>query len=210
MTERSFIFHSLLICIMTKAEKTKQFIIEKSAPIFNIKGVAGTAMSDIMEATQLAKGSLYVHFESKEDLSYAAVDFNLKTLTDRMSAATSPLESAKAKLIALLSCLGNPLHPPVAGGCPMLNFGMEADDTNPSILQKVNKVMEGVQKSVKDIIEDGIEKGEFRKSWNASEFAVKSFAMIEGGILISRVSGSRDKMKIIIQLLKNEVEEQST
>ncbi len=32
---------------MSKAEKTKAFIIEKSAPIFNIKGYAGTSLKDI-------------------------------------------------------------------------------------------------------------------------------------------------------------------
>ena len=63
---------------MTKAEKTRQFIIEQTAPIFNTKGVAATSINDIMEATKLAKGSLYVHFENKEELSYYAVDYNLK------------------------------------------------------------------------------------------------------------------------------------
>ena len=40
---------------MSKAERTKQFIIEKSAPIINKKGMAGTSLSDIMEATKLAR-----------------------------------------------------------------------------------------------------------------------------------------------------------
>ena len=195
---------------MTKAEKTRQFIIEKSAPIFNTKGVAGTAMSDIMEATKLAKGSLYVHFESKEELSYSAVDYNLKMLLDRIIAAGSNQKTAKTKLIAVLDSLGNPLNPIVQGGCPMLNFGMEADDTNPVILQKVNKTMETVQQATVDLIEEGVKNGEFKSTWNAADFAVKSFAMIEGGILISRISGNRDKMKTIMNILKKEIEEQST
>ena len=40
---------------MTKSERTRQFIIEQSAAIINKKGVAGTAISDLMEATKLAK-----------------------------------------------------------------------------------------------------------------------------------------------------------
>jgi TetR/AcrR family transcriptional regulator, transcriptional repressor for nem operon len=194
---------------MTKAEKTRQFIIEKSAPIFNIKGVAGTAMSDIMEATKLSKGSLYVHFESKEDLSYCAVDYNLTMLTDRILEAGRGHKSAKAKLIAIMEHFGNPLNPPVAGGCPMLNFGMEADDTDPVILQKVNRVMNAVQQNTIDLIEAGKKNGEFKGNWNSSEFATKSFALIEGGILISRISGNRDKMKLIISILKREIEDQS-
>ena len=38
---------------MNKAEKTRQFIVEKTAPIFNMKGDAGTSLSDMTEATGL-------------------------------------------------------------------------------------------------------------------------------------------------------------
>src|ERR1700750_3070306 len=131
---------------MTKAEKTTQFIIEKSAPIFNKKGVAGTAMSDIMEATKLAKGSLYVHFESKDELSYAAVDYNLDRLAEKTEVAINKHKTAKGKLFAFVDLYGDPLNPPMAGGCPMLNFGMEADDTSPIITQKVKKLMQASPK----------------------------------------------------------------
>lgn len=50
---------------MSKAERTKQFIIEKTAPIFNAKGYMGTSMNDIMNATGLTKGSIYGNFETK-------------------------------------------------------------------------------------------------------------------------------------------------
>jgi AcrR family transcriptional regulator len=40
---------------MSKAEKTKQFIIEKTAPLFNTKGYNSTSLSDITQATGLTK-----------------------------------------------------------------------------------------------------------------------------------------------------------
>jgi AcrR family transcriptional regulator len=194
---------------MTKAEKTKQFIIEKSAPIFNAKGIAATAMSDIMEATKLSKGSLYVHFEDKEALSHSAVDYNLNSLVNKVFAATGKRTTAKAKLVASLDFLSDPLHPPIAGGCPMLNFGLEADDTNPAVLKKVGKVVKAMQQNIASLVEKGIATGEFKKSWNSTIFATKAFALIEGGILISRVTGKNDQMKIILQLIKDEIEEMS-
>ena len=107
---------------MTKAERTKQFTIEKAAPIFMTKEVAGTAMSDIMDATKLAKGSLYVHFENKEELSYSVVDYNLNAFVERTIAAVSKCQTAKLKLFGILDFLSDLLNPPVAGGCPMMNF----------------------------------------------------------------------------------------
>jgi TetR/AcrR family transcriptional repressor of nem operon len=35
----------------SKAERTKQHIIEKTAPLFNTQGYAGTSISDSMRAT---------------------------------------------------------------------------------------------------------------------------------------------------------------
>lgn len=194
---------------MTKAERTKQFIIEKSAPIFNTRGVAGTAMSDIMEATKLAKGGLYGHFDSKEELSYAAVDYNLDRLAEKTEAAVNKHKTAKGKLSAFLDLYNDPFNPPLVGGCPMLNFGMESDDTNPVIREKVNKRLQGSPLFLTRIIEQGIVDGEFKKSWNAEEFGIKMFAMIEGGILFSRVSGNKEKMGILIKMIKKEIEENS-
>src|SRR5258708_24245416 len=104
---------------MTKAERTRRFIIEKSAPIFNTKGVAGTAMSDIMEATKLAKGSLYVHFKNKDELSYAAADYNLNNLVKKLTGAVNKHKKAKDQLFALLDFLNNPQNPPTIGGGPL-------------------------------------------------------------------------------------------
>lgn len=207
MTDGSFIFALLFRIIMTKAERTRQFIIEKSAPIFNTKGVAGTAMSDIMEATKLAKGSLYVHFESKEELSYAVVDYNLDKLFEKTADAMKKHKTAKDKLIAFTDLYNDPFNPPVVGGCPMLNFGMEADDTNPIIKQKVNQRLRASAQMLTKIVEQGIVDGEFKKSWDAKKFGIKMFAMIEGGVLFSRVSGNKEYITILINLMKKEIEE---
>ena len=60
---------------MTKSEKTRRFIIEQSAVIFNKKGIAGTSITDLMEATKLAKGGIYGNFNSKEEISVEVFDY---------------------------------------------------------------------------------------------------------------------------------------
>ena len=59
---------------MTKSEKTKNFIIEKTIPIFIRKGYEGTSLSDIEEATNLSKGSIYGNFANKEEVILAVFD----------------------------------------------------------------------------------------------------------------------------------------
>ncbi|WP_316632341.1 TetR/AcrR family transcriptional regulator [uncultured Flavobacterium sp.] len=194
---------------MTKGEETKQFIIEKAAPIFNTKGIAATAMSDIMEATKLSKGSMYVHFENKDVLACAAVDHNMKILGNKLQAEMSKSKTAKGELFAYIDFFSNPVTPPIIGGCPLLNFGTEADDTNPVIKEKINNAIKLNQQLIQTIINRGISNKEFNPDWNYAEFATIMFAMMEGGHLISRMSGNNDKMKIIINSLKAMIEENS-
>jgi TetR/AcrR family transcriptional repressor of nem operon len=205
MTNRSYIC-SLIKTIMTKGEETRQFIIEKAAPIFNTKGIAATAMSDIMEATKLSKGSLYVHFENKEVLACAAVDHNIKVLGTKLQTEISKSKTAKEELFAYINFFSDPINPPVIGGCPLLNFGTEADDTNPIVKEKVNKVIKYNQQLLGNIIAKGIANKEFKPNWNSADFAIVMFAMMEGGNLISRISGTNDKMLVIIKTLKSIIE----
>lgn len=187
---------------MTKGEETRQFIIERSAAIFNKKGIAATAMSDIMEATKLSKGSLYVHFDNKDVLTASVVDYNMEQLSAKVQTALSKCNTAKDKLFAFIDVLGDPMNPPVDGGCPMINFGMEADDTNEVIRNKASRGVERSQQIIADVIKEGITRGEFKPDWNYKEFATIMFAMLEGGIMMSRIVGNNSKMRIITANLK--------
>jgi len=193
---------------MSKGDETRQFIIERAAPIFNTKGIAATAMSDIMEATKLSKGSTYVHFEDKNELVLEVVDHNMQLLGSKISSAIGKANTAKEKLFAYIDVLRTPTHPPVAGGCPMLNFGMEADDRNEPVKQKVHQAVKVSQKIIADIIRNGIESGEFKPTWDYDEFATIMFAMIEGGQLICRVAGNNSKMSVISNVLHRMIDEQ--
>jgi TetR/AcrR family transcriptional repressor of nem operon len=193
---------------MTKAERTRQFIIEQSAPLFNIKGIAGTAMSDIMAATKMAKGGIYGHFESKDALSCAVVDYCLNTVNEKVSAGLSNAKTSVEKLLHFIEHFADTDKPVIEGGCPMLNFGLEADDTNPAIKQKIQRSIKASQALLIKIIENGKASGEFKPDWNTREFAVKMFAMLEGGNLMARVGNNNEPMNIIVKILREEIQAQ--
>ena len=201
-------FVGLIISSMSKSERTRQFIIEQSAPLFNTRGVAGTAMSDVMAVTKMAKGGLYGHFESKDELSLAVVDYNLAKLVEKVNQATGGPVTAKGKLFAFLNVFSTPVQFPVEGGCPMLNFGTEADDTNPVISKKIKGTILAAQRKIAAIIAKGIESGEFKTDFDGKEFSIKMLTVIEGGTLIGRILGTNSQMNILINILKKEIEEQ--
>ena len=85
---------------MTKAERTKKFIVEKAADLINRKGIAGTSLSDIMEATQLAKGGVYGNFESKDAICREAFNYLAEKQYGSIKQKLDAQPTAKLKLFA--------------------------------------------------------------------------------------------------------------
>jgi TetR/AcrR family transcriptional repressor of nem operon len=109
------------------------------------------------------------------------------------------------KAAAFMTINGIPLVPFIDGGCPTLNLGVEADDTNPVILEKVRKTVVKLTKTLTQVLTDGIDSGEFVPELQAKKFAVKAICLIEGGISYSKIINSNLPMLDIIYSLKKEL-----
>ena len=189
-----------------KGERTKQMIIEKGAALFNEKGIAGTSIDAVLDVTKIAKGSLYGYFASKEELSHAIVDHLLERLIDLTSVAMNKETSAKKKLFAFFDVYKAPLAPPLQGGCPILNFGVESDYTDPIVRKKVKKVIQFALDNLTAIINRGIQDKEFKPDFDAAGFALKSFTLIEGSMMVSKVLNSNKPMQQVTDMLRKEIE----
>ena len=87
---------------MKKSQRTKRYIIEKTADIFNKRGFIGTSLTDLTTATNLTKGSIYGNFTDKEDVAISAFNFNYQYLIKKFTARLSLESSAIGKLKAFL------------------------------------------------------------------------------------------------------------
>ncbi len=131
-----------------RSEETRQFIIETTAGIFNTKGYAGTSMSDLTEATQLTKGSIYGNFENKEEVALAVFDYTIARRDKIIAEQLAKASTNKEKLLAFATVYSSSQkHPFVEGGCPLLNAGTEADDTFEPLRKKVAKVIADTKKT---------------------------------------------------------------
>lgn len=127
----------------TKAELTSQFILETVAPIFNKNGYAATSMSDITRATGLTKGAIYGNFKNKEELAIASFKFTVKNLMREISEHLKLSDSPIQKLFLITDFYRNYYsYSKALGGCPVLNIGVDANNQNSLLLQKVKVVIE--------------------------------------------------------------------
>lgn len=192
---------------MTKAEKTKELIIARAAPLFNKKGYAGTTMSDIMKATGLAKGGLYGNFESKDEIAALAFEYSYNLLKEDIGQKIKSKKTGVEKLLTIFQYYKNyTVAPSIEGGCPLLNTAVDADDAYPFLKKKAQLALQEMLESLQHFIKKGIEEGSFRKELHIKREAELIFAQIEGGIMMAKVLDDVKVLNRILESLKHRME----
>ncbi|OYU77219.1 MAG: hypothetical protein CFE32_06805 [Alphaproteobacteria bacterium PA3] len=81
---------------------SKERLVAAALSLFQAKGYHGVSISDILDATELPKGSLYHHFPGgKEELAIAAVGFIADEVDARLAAEFAKNKRAGAVLLEL-------------------------------------------------------------------------------------------------------------
>lgn len=201
---------------MKKSDKTRKFIIEKAAVLFNQKGFNGTSMADIMAATNMSKGGIYGNFKRdgmdkngvKEEIAVAAFEHAVVKVYTEIGQRTRVIDNAVDKLKSVVFFYKERvLNPPVEGGCPIQNTSIEAEHSQPVLKEKVQAAMSEWHRRVVWTLEKGIEKGEVDKKTNPEEFAMLFIGMIEGGIMGARIWNSKKPFDAMSKKLLQLIEE---
>jgi TetR/AcrR family transcriptional repressor of nem operon len=193
---------------MTKGEQTRRKIVEAAAPIFNQHGYEGSSLNDLMKATGLKKGGIYRHFSSKEELAAEAFDYtwesawNVRLLhVDEQANGIDKLKQLIANFVEHRS--------PVAGGCPILNTAIDADDGNPVLRARVAKALRSWVTRLQTIVEQAQKRGEARADADAKAVGTLIVASLEGALMMSRLQRNDEALRRVQlhlnQYLDNEV-----
>ncbi len=192
---------------MSKGEQTRAMILARVAPLFNQQGYFGASLSAIMQETGLEKGGIYNHFKSKEQLALEAFDYAYAILDQRIRAALAGKKHALERLSAMLSYFQSWIDdPPIAGGCPILNTAIEADDAHPALRERARQAMDELCGTIQHILSKGIERGEIRSDVDADAWASVMIAMLEGAIMMSRLYQDSVHMRRAVEHMRGCIE----
>jgi TetR/AcrR family transcriptional regulator, transcriptional repressor for nem operon len=193
---------------MSKAARTRQFIIETTAPIFNKKGYEGTSISDITTATGLTKGSVYGNFRDKDELAAEAFDYNHGIIKSEIVNRSLGLKDPIEQLLVYVDFYSEVFEKVyVAGGCPLLNTAVDTDDSNPELFGRVQKAMRDWYEHVQSVVAYGIKKGIFRAETDAEVFANHFVSLIEGGMLLSKTFKNKKHLNANLELIRKMIDE---
>lgn len=145
--------------IVKKAEERKNEILDAADTLFGQKGFDGTSTNDILEKVGIARGTLYHHFKSKEDIMDALIDRYTVRLLDRAQAiALDKSIPVIERIIRVVMSLN------ISGDGESSKEIMEHihKPQNALMHQKIHKVIiNGVPPILTNIIREGIEQGLF-------------------------------------------------
>lgn len=143
--------------VVKKAEERRNEILDAADELFAQKGFDGTSTNDILEKVGIARGTLYHHFKSKEDIMDALIDRYSDGLLDaaQVIAAdkTIPVVERMIRVVMALN---------LSGGSSKEIMEHIHKPQNALMHQKIQKVIiNGVPPILTGIIREGIEQGMF-------------------------------------------------
>jgi AcrR family transcriptional regulator len=184
-------------------EHTRKGLLEAAFREVYKSGFRSAGIDVILAASNVTKGALYYHFDSKEALGYAIVEEIIAEIVrDRW--LRPMLETGQPIDILIRIVRQTPVRPEnIRGGCPLLNLAMEMSPVDEQFRSRLEKIFLGWQAGVATLLRSGQSQGTVRRDLNAEETAGFLIAMIEG---YSSLAKNAQNRKVLEAGIRNIVE----
>jgi AcrR family transcriptional regulator len=165
---------------------TPERLIEATRELLWERGYGGTSPKAIQQHAGAGQGSMYHHFTGKPDLALAAIR---RTATELRAAAEVAFEgdgTAYERIAAYLLRERDVLR-----GCPVGRLTMDPEVIASAELRApVDETIDWLRGRLAEIVQEGLDRGEFRASVIPEEIAAAVVATVQGGYVLARASGS--------------------
>jgi TetR/AcrR family transcriptional regulator, transcriptional repressor for nem operon len=163
-------------------QRTRERILQAAFREVYRYGFQNAGIDTILAATNVTKGALYHHFESKEALGHAVVEEIVASFPrDRW---LLPLERSKDKdpidaLIGIVRAI--PARPKdLKAGCPLVNLAQEMSPLDEQFRKRLERIFHGWQEGIAAALRRGQSQGTVRRDLVPEETASFLIAMVEG------------------------------
>lgn len=146
--------------IVKEARERKNEILDAASALFSQKGFDGTSTADILEKVGIARGTLYYHFKSKEDIMDALIE---RTTAHMLHAAQ---EAAKRNLSVIDRIVQVVLSLNTQEGCSDEMLSHMHSPQNARMHQKTQKaILANLTPVLAELIREGINEGVFHTKY---------------------------------------------
>jgi len=167
-------------------ERTRERLLQAGFQEVYRSGFQSASVDTILAATNVTKGALYHHFDSKEDLGHAIIEEIIAKLThDKWSL---PLERAKNPINTLIGIVqATSVRPKdVNGGCPLVNLAQEMSALDEQFRKRLETIFHAWQEGITRALRRGQSEGTVRRDLVPEETAGFLIAMYEGYVMLAK------------------------
>ena len=182
-------------------QRTRERLLQAAFREVYRYGFQSAGIDTILAATNVTKGALYYHFESKEALGYAIIEEIVAKLTsDRWML---PLQRSKDKdpIDALIGVVQGIPHRPrdVKYGCPLVNLAQEMSQLDEQFRKRLERIFRAWQKGIATTLRRGQSQGTVRGDLVPEETASFLIAMVEGYQVLAKNAQDAKVWKVGIE-----------
>lgn len=174
--------------VVKEAEERRNEILDVAERLFGTKGFDNTSTNDILNEIGIARGTLYYHFKSKEDI----LDAMIERITARLVAKARTIAARKEipvlqrlALTIMALNLDNDLGHEVMEQVHRAQNALLHQKMRENLLAEVNPLITGM-------VEEGIRQGIFRTEFPAE---VVEMTMLYSSIAFDALSGDDEEKR---------------
>lgn len=141
--------------------KTKKNIFEAAVKVFSNYGYTGATMDMVMETAGVAKGTIYYHFKSKEELFHFVIEEGIKLINEEIYEATKYIEDSFERMNSSAKVQLKYVYENKDLFKVILSQLWGTEERSVLLRQKVKKLLEVSSDNYKEVIKEGyIEDGD--------------------------------------------------
>ncbi len=165
---------------------TPERLIEATRELLWERGYVGTSPKAVQQAAGAGQGSMYHHFAGKQELALAAI----RRTADELGAAAETVLGAEGSAYARIEAYLL-RERDVLRGCPVGRLTMDPEViADPALRAPVDEALGRLRARLADVVQDGLDRGEFSGSLDPEEIAAAVVATVQGGYVLARATGS--------------------
>ncbi len=164
---------------MSKGEVTRQAILERAIDTATRLGLGGLSIGHLAEEMRLSKSGLFAHFQSKESLQLAIVDFAAERFVEAAVKPSFKAERGEPRVRALFdNWLAWPKRSGLAAGCFFVAASVELDDRPGPVRDRMVKLQRDWLDTLAQAARIAVAEGHFRKEVDPDQFAYEMYGLM--------------------------------
>ena len=179
---------------------TRTTILDVAQDMLQRQSISGVSFQELANRVGIKKGSMYYHFESKDSLSIAILD---RAITDLKASFKRGKGKSSIKQLDYFFAIYGDFLGVGEKICPGGAFAGEWESLSSDVKDKAHRLIEVQIEGVRQILEEGIEKGEFdSKDQSAGELSRWIVSSIQGSLITCRIMANSKSFDTVVEIIR--------